>query len=251
MSRSNADGFRTGRFAAALAIAGTCLLTTGCADVPGTEGQGRLDMGGPLEFALPVTSLIGRRFETVVRQQYDFSCGSAALATLLRFHYDDPQSEQSVFVGMFRDGDQAQIRRLGFSLLDMKRYLAARGIAADGYRVTVEQIAKARIPGIALIDFNGYKHFVVVKGVEGGTLLLGDPSLGLRREDVATFAKQWNGVFFVVNGRNAVAMRHFNQASDVARAPRAALFWPAEPLSRAGLELTRPLVLPSPLPREF
>ena len=83
-------------------------------------------MGGPIEFELPVTSMLGRRFETVVRQQFDFSCGSAALATLLRYHYEDPQNEQTVFLGMFQDGDQAQIRKLGFSLLDMNRYLAAR-----------------------------------------------------------------------------------------------------------------------------
>ena len=106
---------------------------------------------------------------------------------------------------MFRDGDRDQIRKLGFSLLDMKRYLAARGIAADGYRVTLAQIASGRTPGIALIDFDGYKHFVVIKGISGNTLLLGDPSLGLRREDTRTFLKQWNGVFFVLNGRGALA----------------------------------------------
>ena len=227
-----------------------CLLAA-CTGTPLEEGSGRLDYGGQLESALPVTSLIGRRFLTVVRQQYDFSCGSAALATLLRYHYDDPQTEQTVFLGMFRDGDRAQIRRLGFSLLDMKRYLAARGIGADGYRVTLDQIEKARIPGIALIDFSGYKHFVVVKGSADGTILLGDPSLGLRRETRATFAKQWNGVFFVLNGRNSVAMRHFNQPADIALAPGARFGWAAEPLSLSGLELTRPLVLPAPLPREF
>lgn len=236
---------------AAIAAAIFAPMLGGCSTAPLPDAGARLDLSPQLEFAMPVTSLIGRRFLTVVRQQYDFSCGSAALATLLRFHYDDAQSEQSVFVGMFRDGDQAQIRRLGFSLLDMKRYLAARGIAADGYRVTLEQIAKARVPGIALIDFDGYKHFVVVKGIENGMLLLGDPSLGLRREDVRTFQRQWNGVFFVVNGRTGTAMRHFNQAVDLELSPGAKFYAQAEPLSLAGLELTRPIVLPPPLPREF
>jgi predicted double-glycine peptidase len=222
-----------------------------CSSAQLQEGAGRLDYSAQLETALPVTSLIGRRFITVVRQQYDFSCGSAALATLLRFHYEDPQTEQSVFIGMFRDGDRIQIQRAGFSLLDMKRYLAARGIAADGYRVTLDQIAKARVPGIALIDFNGYKHFVVVKGISDGTVLLGDPSLGLRRETAATFSKQWNGVFFVLNGRNELAVRHFNQAADAALAPASRFGSAAEPLSRSGLELTRPFVQPPPLPREF
>jgi predicted double-glycine peptidase len=254
MSRSSVDptpGWAAPRAVQVFVACAGVGLVCGCSGMPPPEGGTRLDMGGALEFAMPVTSVIGRRFETVVRQQYDFSCGSAALATLLRFHYDDPQNEQSVFLGMFRDGDQAQIRRLGFSLLDMKRYLAGRGIAADGYKVTLAEIAKARTPGIALIDFNGYKHFVVIKGVTGGTLLLGDPSLGLRREDAATFTKQWNGVFFVVNGRNAAAMRHFNRSDEYALAPGGRFYAAAEPLSLAALELTRPMVLPPPLPREF
>lgn len=231
----------------ALTLAGLA----GCAAATTEEKANRLNVSSALNFELPVTSLIGRRFETVVRQQYDFSCGSAALATLLRYHYDLPETEQTAFVGMFRGGDQAQIRRLGFSLLDMKRYLAARGISADGYKVTLAQIASVRTPGIALIDFDGYKHFVVVKGVSGGSLILGDPSLGLRRESAATFLRQWNGVFFVLNGRTADAARHFNQASDIERAPGARFFPQAEPLSLAGLELTRPMVLPAPLPKEF
>ena len=246
MSRSIPDIARTlpPGFAAAL-------LVGGCNAAAVPERSGQIDMSSTISFRVPVVSMIGRRFETVVRQQYDFSCGSAALATLLRFHYDDPQTEQSVFVGMFRDGDSAQIRRLGFSLLDMKRYLAARGIAADGYRVTLAQIAKARLPGIALIDFNGYKHFVVVKGIVGDTLVLGDSSLGLRRESATTFGKQWNGVFFVLNGRSEVGKRHFDQVADLDRAPGARFYQNAEPLSLSGLELTRALVLPPPLPREF
>jgi predicted double-glycine peptidase len=211
-----------------------------CSGAPLREGGNRLDLGDGLVFQLPVNSMIGRRFETVVRQQYDFSCGSAALATLLRYHYDDPQDEQSVFLGMWRDGDQTQIRKVGFSLLDMKRYLAARGVSADGYRVTFDQIVQARTPGIALINFNGYRHFVVVAGIQGRTLILGDPSLGLRREDRSVFLKQWNSVYFVLNGRSTVADAHFNQSSDLVRAPSFRFYPDAEPLSLSGLALARP-----------
>lgn len=234
-----------------LAVASLSVALCACTASPLPESGSRVNYGGQLEFGLPVTSLVGRRFGTVVRQQFDFSCGSAALATLLTYHYDDPQDERTVFVGMFRDGDQAQIRRLGFSLLDMKRYLAARGVAADGYQVSIDQIRQAGTPGIALIDFNGYKHFVVVKGVVGTSVLIGDPSLGIRREDVAIFARQWNGVFFVLNGRTDVARRHFNQGADLALAPGGRFYAGAQPLSLAGLELTRPFVLPQPFPTEF
>jgi predicted double-glycine peptidase len=225
-----------------------CLLTTvssllvaGCSSVPLPEGGSPLNFSSMLNFQVPVTSLIGRKFETVVRQQYDFSCGSASLATLLRYHYNDAQNEQSVFLGMWRDGDRAQIQQLGFSLLDMKRYLAARGIAADGYRVSLAQVAEAKIPGIALINFNGYRHFVVVKGVEKNTLLLGDPSLGLRRESTSRFIRQWNGVFFIVSGRADVAHAHFNMVADQVRAPAGRLFPGGDRLDLSALALTRPM----------
>lgn len=225
-----------------VSTAGGLLLLVGCTTHAIPEGRNRLDTGLVQEFRLPVSSMLGRKFETVVRQQYDFSCGSAALATLLSFHYNDPQSEQRVFLGMFRNGDRQQIRRLGFSLLDMKRYLADRGVSADGYRVSLDQIAQAQTPGIVLLDYNGYKHFVVVKGIVGDRLLLGDPSLGLRLENRKVFTRQWNGVFFAINGRAGVARSHFNQPADLARAPGFRMHPSAPPLSLAGLALTRPIL---------
>src|ERR1700710_2401501 len=72
------------------------------------------------EYHVHVASMLARKFGTVIRQQYDFSCGSAALATVLHYHYGLPRGETDVFAGMWQDGDQANIRKVGFSLLDMK-----------------------------------------------------------------------------------------------------------------------------------
>ena len=193
------------------------------------------------DFAVPVASFQARRFNTVVHQQYDFSCGSAALATLLRYHYDDPQTEEAVFQGMWRDGDRAQIRKVGFSLLDMKRYLAARGLRADGYKVTLADIAKRHIPGVALITVKKYRHFVVVKGIARGEVLLGDPSLGLRTLPLAEFEKAWNGVYFVLNSNLDRARSGFNvdvQWASFARAPASGAF--LAPISQQALALTAP-----------
>jgi predicted double-glycine peptidase len=201
-----------------------------------------LSTNGPIaDMRVPIASMQARRFNTVVHQRYDFSCGSAALATLLRYHYNDPQSEVDVFQGMWRDGDRAQIRRVGFSLLDMKRYLAARGLSADGYKVTLQDIAKRQVPGIALITVKGYRHFVVVKGVNAKEVLIGDPSLGLRTMPVAEFTAAWNGIYFVLNSNLDTARRGFNvdaQWASFARAPIGGTF--AEPASLQALALTAP-----------
>lgn len=234
-------------------VLGACVLggavLTGCAAQVRGDGQRVLTTPSAIgEVAVPLSTLAERRFLTVVRQQYDFSCGSAALATLLRYHYGEAVGEEAVFLGMFRDGDRAAIRRVGFSLLDMKRYLAARGLAADGFKVTLDQVAGAGVPGIALVDVGGYKHFVVVKGVQGGRVLLGDPALGLRTVSAAEFGRMWNGIYFIVNDRLGLGRSQWNgprQWAAYVGAPIGNGF--SQPLSLQALYLSAP----SPFLREF
>ena len=151
---------------------------------------------GPTRVA--VTSYRDLPFRTVVRQQYDFSCGSAALATLLRHHYGRDVTERDVFKAMFDIGDQAQIRQVGFSLLDMKAYLGAHGFESDGFRLSWSDLAASRSPAIVLVNHDGYRHFVVFKGIEDDRVLIGDPALGLKIYDRATFEAMWNGVAFMI-----------------------------------------------------
>ncbi|MFP5406696.1 MAG: C39 family peptidase [Gammaproteobacteria bacterium] len=152
-------------------------------------------------------------FRTTVHQQFDFSCGSAAIATLLTHHYARPVKEAEVFQAMFANGDQAKIRVEGFSLLDMKRYLDSHGYRADGVQVTLDELAKAGVPAIALISDNGYKHFVVVKGMQGSRVVLGDPALGTRIISREQFDGLWvGGIFFVIRDHRDLA--RFNARDD-------------------------------------
>jgi uncharacterized protein len=162
-------------------------------------------------FRVDMSSMLDRRYYTVVRQRYDFSCGSAALATLLHYHYGVSANEETTFNGMWDAGDREAIRKAGFSLLDMKRYLATIKLEAQGFRVTLDQIAETRIPGIALTVTNGYRHFVVIKGVSDKSVLIGDPARGLMRVDRAEFEKTWDGLFFVVSDARDLAQRSFNR----------------------------------------
>jgi predicted double-glycine peptidase len=183
------------------------------ADLPGIGGAG---------FALPVTSLKEARFRSTVRQQHDFSCGSAAVATLLSYHYDTPVTEEQVFAAMYAQGDQPTIQREGFSLLDMKRYLAQRGFIADGYRQPLDKLAEARFPAIVRIVENGYMHFVVVKGMDPQRVLIGDPSGGTRAVRRDAFDAMWpDRLLFVIH--NWSGQPHFNQPAEWHVAPQAPL----------------------------
>lgn len=151
-------------------------------------------------------------FRTTIQQQFDFSCGSAALATLLTHHYGNPVTEQDVFRAMYEKGDQAKIRRDGFSLFDIKTYLNDNGYQADGFDASLDLLAKAKVPAIVLIQENGYSHFVVVKGVRDGRVLIGDPSSGTRIMPRTEFEALWKErILFVVRSHQNVAQ--FNNAS--------------------------------------
>jgi predicted double-glycine peptidase len=150
-------------------------------------------------FNLRLTSYAEIPFRTVIHQQFDYSCGSAALATMLRYQYHKNIGEAEVFKAMYAVGDQDRIQKLGFSLLDMKKYLQSIGYQADGYRISLKELADAGIPAIALIQVGSYKHFVVIKGVIGDHVLIGDPALGLREYNRADFEKLWNGIAFLVH----------------------------------------------------
>lgn len=176
----------------AAALAASVLATAGAA-----QAQVALVASGDSYF-VDVRSIRDIPFRTVVRQQYDYSCGSAALATLLTYHYGKPVTEGKIFRAMYEVGDQAKIRAVGFSLLDMKQYLESQGYQANGYRLSLNQLEKLRTPAISVVQVGSYRHFVVIKGVRDGKILVGDPALGLKTYTLSEFEALWNGIVFLV-----------------------------------------------------
>ena len=177
-------------------------------------GTVSFSMGGA-SYNLPVTSYKEARFKNVIKQQYDFSCGSAALASLLTFHYLDEVTEKDVFSSMYAAGDKEKIKIEGFSLLDMKIYLEERGYRANGYKVNLDKLhQKAGVPAIALINTNGYNHFVVIKGVTSQEVLVGDPALGAKVVPRDVFERAWNGLAFIIQNKIQQGRKNYNVASD-------------------------------------
>ncbi len=181
--------------------------------VPGIGGDVRVE----------INSYENRRFDSVMRQQYDFSCGSAAVASLLAFHYQDQVTEHDVFVEMLALADEEKVRKHGFSMLDMKHYLEARGYRADGFRMALSGLReKVRLPMIVLLNIEGFRHFVLIKGISEDEVLVGDPARGLKVYSYAQFSDYWNGTAFIIRshleqGRDAfLGEGHWPQ---VARAP--------------------------------
>lgn len=147
-----------------------------------------------------VESMQERRFRNVVRQHTDYSCGAAALATILRYAYHLDADEGTVIEGMMGVSDSALVKQRGFSLLDIKRYVESMGMRGRGYRINEERLRSLRVPGLVLMDVRGFRHFVVLKQVRDDMAEVADPILGNRLIPLNDFLASWpsRAVFVVV-----------------------------------------------------
>jgi len=204
------------------------LIIVGHLIVQGTRADaGEISFGGVIPGAgtirKRVVSMREAKFLNLIEQHTDFSCGAAALATILKYAYERSDiTERDVLQGLFSVSDRVEVMRRGFSLLDIKNYLATVEMRGRGYKIPSENLEKIKVPCIALLNIKGYRHFVVFKKVLDGRVYLGDPALGNRIMAKENFLAGWNGVLFAVIGRG------FDTSS--------ALLTPAQPLTARNLK---------------
>ncbi|MGI9449066.1 MAG: C39 family peptidase [Geminicoccaceae bacterium] len=153
----------------------------------------------PFAFAAgdrPVRSLLETRHDRVVVQEWDLSCGAAALATLLNHQLGDGVSEREIARGLIqreeyiKDPNFLRFRQ-GFSLLDLKRYVDQRGYQGIGLGKLTLSDLQEHAPIMVPVDFKGYKHFVIFRGIGGNRVLVADPAFGNRTMSISAFEDAW------------------------------------------------------------
>lgn len=141
------------------------------------------------------------QFRGIVRQAYDYSCGSAALTTLLNGHVGTSLTEQQTMEGLLRYGEYNRIiERRSFSLLDMKRFVSALGFESGGFKGEFTDLINQKQPAIVPISYAGFKHFVVFKAYKDGRVYVADPALGNISFDQERFKQIWeNNTLFLIS----------------------------------------------------
>lgn len=137
----------------------------------------------------------------IVKQEFDYSCGSAALATLLNHYLREKFNEQQVIQGLMEYGEIEKIQeRRAFSLLDMKRFVEVLGYKGGGFKAEFDDLKGLDKPAIVPIEFLGYRHFVVYRGVYGDHVFLADPYFGNTSYTTGRFKEMWTQkIVFIVS----------------------------------------------------
>ncbi len=191
--------------AAARQLIAVC-CTLGIVSLLATAWAANIGIGSDTRIEIPLKSMKDLRDQDLVRQRFDYSCGAAALATILRYGFGEKVTERDILAELFdllSEDEKTVSRKEGFSLLNLQRVAEARGYKAQGFRLEAQYLARLGGPVIVFIEPRGYKHFAVLRGVRGDRVYLADPSRGNIRMPAYTFLESWlqdggKGIIFVV-----------------------------------------------------
>lgn len=149
------------------------------------------------------SSWVELRDRGVVRQANDFSCGLAALATVLGQQFGIRATEAELLETLGLGPEQLaaleqlapeDIERInrGVSMATLSQLAAGFGVHAVGVSVSMEQLMRLRTPAIAYVEAQGEAHFTVIRGIGGdGQVQLADPSWGNRLLSRHAFARMF------------------------------------------------------------
>ena len=125
-----------------------------------------------------------RRDMQVVKQDFDFSCGAAALATVLNGFYGISKTEQQILMDMNKEDGKA-------SFADMANVVEKYGFSSNGVALNYETLTRLKVPVIVYLEHRKDSHFSVLKGISKTHVQLADPSWGNRLLSKDEFLAMW------------------------------------------------------------
>lgn len=132
----------------------------------------------------PVKSWYELATQDVVMQTFDYSCGAAAVATILNKFYKEPVTEQIVLDALSKASTA--------TFADLAAVLPKFGFKGAGFAVSYEQLTKLKVPVIVAVRFGADDdHFSVLRGIDADTAWLADPSIGNMLIPLDWFLRAW------------------------------------------------------------
>lgn len=133
--------------------------------------------------SVAVTSWTEIRDQGIIKQRFDYSCGSAAVATVLHHFYQFEVDEATIIdkIGLKDE----------FSFADLARVMEEYALKAVAVALDFEHLQRMKMPAIVYLDFHGQGHFSVLRGISSSSVWLGDPSWGNIHMSPARFRGMW------------------------------------------------------------
>jgi len=128
---------------------------------------------------------VNPQFQGIIKQENDYSCGTATLATLLNGLYGLKIDETKIVDIISKDVDEPEkIKKKGYSLLNLQNASNSIGYQAQWRKIAPKYLSMIKQPVVLLIGLKSkFPHFVVLKGIKDDIAYLADPIRGNIRID--------------------------------------------------------------------
>jgi len=126
-------------------------------------------------------SFTARKFDGVIGQTADFTCGAASVATILTFYWNRTTSEIEVLnIIRSRYTDQQWKSREGNGVSFDDLIFAAKklGFEATGAELPIDDLPKLAAPVILHLDKGKFQHFSVLRKAASDVFYLADSIVG-------------------------------------------------------------------------
>lgn len=137
--------------------------------------------------SIPVKNWKMLRDSHLIKQNLDYSCGAASIATILTKYYKRPITEKRVLELLVN----VTKKKGAASFADMQKILPELGFKGIGLATSWEQLLNLKIPVLAYVKQRKQDHFTVLSGINKTHVKLSDPSLGNRILTRGQFKKIW------------------------------------------------------------
>jgi uncharacterized protein len=165
------------------------VLAAGCSQRDGAVG---IDYAG-----LSPKTYKALRFSSTIRQEQDFTCGSAALATILTHYWGRTTSENEILkilADRYPNQNEWKARvEAGFSFDDLSFAAMVLGFESAGAKVPVSELESLNGPVIVHLDKGKFQHFSVLRKAKDGVFYLADPTVGQTGLQRGEFEAQYTG----------------------------------------------------------
>lgn len=146
----------------------------------------------------PIKSWLELKNQNMIKQEYDYSCGSATLATILKYYYNLEIDERIVLDGVLKSKGLSKENKnefensyISLSFYDLATYTNSLNFKAIGLSLSLDSLKELQVPVILFIKIRKDEHFTVYKSMDENFVYLSDPTFGNIKISIAKFKEMF------------------------------------------------------------
>ncbi len=154
----------------------------------------------------PLKSAYELKWENITPQQYDYTCGAAALSTLIYGYFGEYISEKKIIdqlISNLNTKDIDKVKKQGFNMLHLKYVAEYFGYDAVGVKIDIDTLYKLKGPVIIVLQRSNGNHYVVFKNIVKDRVFIADSISGNYIMTTSYLSSVWDGITLILGKKGA------------------------------------------------